>query len=273
MTTTEADAYILGTDREELERLRFQHEVWVAAQHELMEVGGVRAGQRVLDLGSGPGFTSLELAQRVGPTGKVLASDMSANFLAFLAHEAERARIGWIETLHGPVEELALAPESLDVVYGRWILCWLADPLAVLVKLRTALRPGGRILLQEYLNWSTMRAYPTSPACLRMVEAGLENWRTAGIAIDLAARLPELAPRAGLVLESLRPRARLGRVGSPEWRWIGEFYRVYYPKLVERGLLTAAEHAAWREDWARREREDASWLATPTMADAVLRRV
>jgi len=273
MTTGEADAYILGTDREELERLRLQHAVWTEAQHELMDAGRLRAGQRVLDLGCGPGFTTFELAQRVGPTGRVVASDMSARFLEFLRQESAHLGCGWIEPLLGPVEELALPPASLDAAYGRWIFCWLPEPLVALERVRAALKPGGRLLLQEYLNWSTMRAYPTSPACLRMVEAGLANWREADITIDFAARLPELAPRAGFELEYFRPRARLGGVGSMEWRWIGEFYRIYYPKLVERGLLTAQEYSAWREDWARREREGASWLATPTMADAVLRRI
>lgn len=273
MTTTETDAYILGTDREELERLRLQHAVWTAAQHELMDVAGLRAGERVLDLGCGPGFTTFELAQRVGPSGKVFASDMSARFLEFLRAESRHLGLGWIETCLGPVEELALPAASLDAAYGRWIFCWLADPLAALERVRAALKPGGRLFLQEYLNWSTMRAYPTSPACLRMVEAGLANWRDARIEIDFAARLPELAPKAGFALEHFRPRARLGAVGSMEWRWIGEFYRVYYPKIVERGLLSAEEYAAWKSDWARREREGTSWLATPTMADAVLRRI
>jgi ubiquinone/menaquinone biosynthesis C-methylase UbiE len=272
-TTREAGEYILGTDREELERLRLQHAVWSAPQHELMDVAGLRAGERVLDLGSGPGFTTFELAQRVGPSGRVVASDLSARFLAFLAHESARLGLGWIDTVVGPIEELTLPAGSFDAAYGRWIFCWLADPLAALERVRAALRPGARLLVQEYLNWSTMRAYPTSPACLRMVEAGLANWRAASIEIDFAARLPELAPRAGFALEHFRPRARLGRVGSMEWRWIGEFYRVYYPKLVERGLLGAHEFAAWQEDWARREREGASWLATPTMADVVLRKL
>jgi ubiquinone/menaquinone biosynthesis C-methylase UbiE len=272
MTSHETDEYILGTDREELERLRFQHAVWSAAQHELMETAGLRAGERVLDLGCGPGFTSFELAARVGPRGRVLANDLSARFLDFLRRESAHLGFTWIEATPGPVEELTLPPASLDAAYGRWILCWLPDPLSALERVRAALRPGGRLLLQEYLDWGAMRAYPTSPACLRMVEAGLAGWVQAGIAIDFAARLPELAPRAGLVLEHFRPRARLGAVGSPEWRWIGAFYRLYYPKLVERGLLSAAEFAAWERDWERREREGTSWLATPTMADVILRR-
>jgi ubiquinone/menaquinone biosynthesis C-methylase UbiE len=273
MATTETDEYILGTDREELERLRLQHAVWTEAQHELMDAGRLRAGERVLDLGCGPGFTSFELAQRVGPTGKVFASDQSARFLEFLRRESAHLGFTWIETVLGPVEELALPPASVDVAYGRWIFCWLADPLSALERVRVALKPGGRLLVQEYLNWSTMRAYPTTPACLRMVEAGLASWRDAGIAIDFAARLPELGPRAGFVVEHFRPRARLGGVGSMEWRWISEFYRVYYPKLVERGILSAQEYGDWKSDWARREREGGSWLATPTMADVVLRRV
>jgi hypothetical protein len=67
----ERDEYLLGTDAEELERLRFQHEVWARAGQELFERAGLGAGDVVFDLGCGPGFTSLDLARRVLPGGRV----------------------------------------------------------------------------------------------------------------------------------------------------------------------------------------------------------
>jgi hypothetical protein len=74
------------------------------------------------------------------------------------------------------------------------------------------------------------------------------------------------------VLEHYSPRARLGRVGSLEWRWIGEFFRVYLPKVVERGLLAQRELEAWRREWDERAAGDATYVAAPTMADVILRK-
>jgi len=272
MQVEERDEYILGTDAEELERLGFQHKVWVRAAYELFERGGLGAGQTVLDLGCGPGFTTLELAQVVGPTGRVHARDISARFLATLRHECARLHLEQVEPSLGPVEELALADGSLDAAYARWLFCWLADPAPALERVRRALRPGGVLLMQEYVDWGAMQMFPHAPAFARAVQAALASWTAGGATIDFAARAPELAPRFGFALEHFAPRARLGRVGSLEWRWIEIFFRLYLPKVVERGLLTQAEFEAWRGEWEERAAEGTSWVQTPTVADVLLRR-
>jgi len=268
----EADEYILGTNREELERLRFQHQVWVKEAYALFERAGLGAGQRVLDLGCGPGFTTLELAHVVGPGGHVIARDVSARFLATLERECARLGFAHVEPSHGPVEELALEDGSLDAAYARWLFCWLADPRPALERVTRALRPGGVLLLQEYLDWGAMRLLPPGPAFARAVEACLASWKEGGATIDFAARVPELAPRAGFELEHFRPRARLGRVGSLEWRWIEKFFRSYLPRVVERGLLEPPELEAWQREWDERAAAGASWIMTPTMADVILRK-
>jgi SAM-dependent methyltransferase len=268
----ERGEYILGTDPAELERLRFQHQAWVKEAYELFERAGLGAGLRVLDLGCGPGFTTLELAHVVGPEGRVLAADQSARFLATLRRECARLGLGQVEARLGPVEELALPAGGIDAAYARWLFCWLPDPLAVLARVARALRPGGVLLLQEYVDWGAMRLFPHGPAFARGVEACLASWRTGGATIDFAAEVPALAPRAGLVLEHFRPRARLGRVGSFEWRWLEGFFRSYLPKVVERGLLAPRELDAWLAEWDERSSAGTSWIATPTMADVILRR-
>ncbi len=268
----EADEYILGTDAEELERLRFQHQVWVKEAYELFERAGLRAGDRVLDLGCGPGFTTIELAHVVGPRGHVIARDVSARFLATLERESARLGFRHVEPSLGPVEELALADGSLDAAYARWLFCWLADPMPALERVARALRPGGVLVLQEYLDWGAMRLLPSGPAFARAVEACLASWKVGGATIDFAARVPALAPLSGFELEHFRPRARLGRSGSLEWRWIDQFFRVYLPKVVERGLLAPREHEAWLHEWDERTAGSASFVATPTMADVILRK-
>lgn len=268
----EADAYLLGTDRVELERLRFQHGVWVRAAHELFERAGLGEGARVLDLGCGPGFTTLELAQVVGPTGRVLASDRSVAFLATLGQECRRLGLAQVEPRLGPVEELELAPGSLDAAYARWLFCWLPDARPVLARVAAGLRPGGVLLCQEYLDWGAMELLPRSPAFQRAVAACLASWREGEATIDFAAELPTLAPLVGLELEHLRPRARIGRPGSPEWRWLDGFFRGYLPKVVAKGLLKSAERDAWQADWEGRSRAGTSRVVTPILADVILRK-
>src|SRR2546421_1314466 len=75
------DDYVLGTGADESVRLGLQHRLWSAATHLLWERAGIQPGQTVLDLGCGPGHAALDLAQIVGPTGRVIAIDESASFL------------------------------------------------------------------------------------------------------------------------------------------------------------------------------------------------
>jgi SAM-dependent methyltransferase len=246
------DDYILGTDAAELERLRFQHQVWVKELYLLAERAGLRAGQRGLDLGCGPGFTTFELAHLVGTRGHVLARDQSERFLTTLRAEAARLEMPQIEASLGPVETLAFPAASLDFAYARWLFCWLPEPLPVLRDLTRALRPGGVLVLQEYVDWGAMQLLPNGPAFTRGVEACLASWRAGGATINFAAELPALAPRAGLVIEHFAPRARLGAVGSLEWRWLDEFFRSYLPKVVERGLLSPRELEEWLLEWDAR---------------------
>ena len=264
--------YILGTDRVELDRLRGQHVAWIQQAYALLERAGLRAGQTLLDLGCGPGFTTVELARLVGPSGRVIALDESERFIAFLRSERERLALPQIEPRIGRAETLDLPSASLDGAYARWLFCWLADPGAVMQAVADALAPGGVLVLQEYLDWGAKKLVPRGPAHDRVVQACMRSWPAGGATIDIGEHLPTLAADCGLVLEHFRPIARLGRVGSLEWRWLTEFYESYLPRLVERGLLTRDELAAWRAEWSAREADGRSFVYTPTMVDALLRK-
>lgn len=269
---TSSQEYVLGTEDAELERLRFQHETWAAQAFEAWSRAGFGAGSRVLDLGCGPGFATLDLATWVGPRGRVLARDRSARYLAHLRAECERLRLEQVETSHGSVEELVLPAASLDGVYSRWLFSWLPDPEAALERVAGFVRPGGALALQEYLDWATMDLLPASATFRATIEACMRAWRELGATIDVGASLVGAARRAGLVLESVRPLARIGAVGSMEWRWLGDFYALWLPKLVAQGLLRSELEAEFRAEWARREREGASHVVTPTLVELVLRR-
>ncbi|MEW6073389.1 MAG: methyltransferase domain-containing protein [Planctomycetota bacterium] len=264
--------YILGTDALELERLGFQHRVWARQAYALWERAGIRAGDAVLDLGCGPGFAAFDLAALVGPQGRVIAVDESERFLAHLTRERDRQNLRQIDPHPGRVEELDLPPGSFDAAYARWLFCWLAEPGVALARVARALRPGGVITLQEYIDWAAMALVPRSETFERAVAACMRSWHDGGGTIDIGTRLPTLAEECGLRVEHLGPIARLGRVGSLEWRWIGSFYASYLPRLVTRDRFGADELAAFTVEWDRRTREGTSWIHTPLMLDAILRK-
>lgn len=268
----EADAYILGTDRIELERLGLQHQAWLAQALTLWEDARFAAGQTLLDLGCGPGYTTLDLAPLAGPKGRVLGVDRSASFVAALDSEADRR--GWrhVEARQADLTTLELAPASVDGAYARWVFCWLDDPAAALARVAGWLRPGAALVLQEYLHWGTFALVPAHPSHAAAVAACLRSWELAGVRIDLARELPAMARAAGLELELLRPVARVGRPGSLVWRWVFGFLDSYLPRLAERGQIDAALHAQVMAAVDERAAEPGAHVVAPVLADVILRK-
>src|SRR5438128_10718838 len=73
--------YVLGTHDEELARLGLQHRVWRPVVLDCWQRAGITIGKRVLDVGAGPGYATVDLAEIVGPTGEVVALERSENFI------------------------------------------------------------------------------------------------------------------------------------------------------------------------------------------------
>ena len=116
--TSEADAYILGTGDDEFERLRFQDRVWIEQAYSLWTRAGIKAGDTVCDLGCGPGFTSLELAQLVGSEGRVVAHDRSARFVDFLKGEAAGRGLAQLTTSVGEAGTLSAPRRQSSATVG-----------------------------------------------------------------------------------------------------------------------------------------------------------
>src|SRR2546421_4914387 len=73
--------YVLGTHDEELKRLGVQHRAWRPVVLDCWKAAGLTSGSRVLDIGAGPGYATVDLAQIVGASGRVVAVERSSNFV------------------------------------------------------------------------------------------------------------------------------------------------------------------------------------------------
>lgn len=259
------DPYLLGTDSEEMRRLETQHRLWAETTFDLWDRAGFGPGARLLDLGCGPGFAALELARRVGAGGRVNAVDESARFIAALDAEAQRLGIEQLAARVERVEELRLEPAALDGAFVRWLFCFLADPAPVIDRVVRGLRPGGRLVVWDYLNYGATTLQPRSPAFDRVLAAVGESWRRSGGDLNVGGRLPGLVAASGCRLLDLVPLARFIRPGTPFWDWPTQFFFSHVPRLVEAGLLTESERRGFEAEWRAREREPGAFLSAPPM--------
>lgn len=110
----------------------------------LIDMAGIRQGMRVLDVACGAGSQSIRVAERVGPEGRVVASDISEAMLAHLRRNAIRAGLGNIETLACPADELHETLPPFDAAICRMGLMLFPSPAQALEAVRCVLKPGAR---------------------------------------------------------------------------------------------------------------------------------
>ena len=108
-------------------------------------VAELRAGERVLDLGSGGGIDVILSARRVGPTGRAIGLDMTDEMLALAQRNAAEAGVDNVEFVRGTIESIPLPAESVDVVISNCVINLAADKAAVFSEIARVLRPGGRV--------------------------------------------------------------------------------------------------------------------------------
>ena len=123
----------------------------------LLDLAGVAAGSRVLDVGAGSGDQTLVAAQRVGPTGAVLATDPSASMVDLTAEAVRAAGFENVQTRVMAAQQLDLDSESVDAVIARNSLQFVPDLQQGLAEIRRVLKPGGRFAA---LTWSLTENNP-----------------------------------------------------------------------------------------------------------------
>jgi SAM-dependent methyltransferase len=115
------------------------------ATDEMFNLAKVSSGQRVLDIAAGAGEQTMEAARMVGPSGYVLATDLSPNILEFAAATAKQQNLNNIETKAMDGENLTLPDESFDFAFSRVGLIYFPNQQKALKETWRVLKPGGRI--------------------------------------------------------------------------------------------------------------------------------
>lgn len=142
---------------------------WLGSATETMlDMAGIGSGSRVLDVAAGAGEQTLVTARRVGPSGYVLATDISANILEFAAAEARAADLTNVETRVMDGENLdELEADSFDAAISRVGLIYFPDQQKALTGMRRALKPGGRIAAIVYSTAENNRFFSIPISIIR----------------------------------------------------------------------------------------------------------
>ena len=229
--------YVLGTHEEELARLGLQHRVWRPVALDCWQRAGITVGKRVLDVGAGPGYAAIDLAEIVGPTGEVVALERSQNFIRAMETTCRARSLANVKIHELDLMKGELPKGDYDFAWCRWVVSFVNDQSLLIEKLGGVMPKGSIAIFHEYGHYETWRFFPRLPMQERFREHVIATWRESGGEPDGALQLPGLLGENGFVIRSARPHIFCLRPSDYMWQWPATFIETYLERLIEMGRI------------------------------------
>ncbi len=273
MSTTPQQQYILGTHDDEIDRLGFQHRIWRPKVLECWQRSGITTGSRVIDLGAGPGFATVDLAELVGETGKVLALERSEKFVAYGSNQCSLRGLPQVQYRQFDLMTDAINEENFDATWCRWVAAFVSSPAQLVTKISNALKPGGLAIFHEYIDYRTYRVAPRKLAIEEFVAKVTTNWRASGGEPEIGLELPHLLHKAGFQIRSTIPMLFVAPPGTMIWNWPASFIRTHLDHLLQHNQADLEWVTKVRTELEEAEADPASLFITPTVLEIVAERL
>jgi ubiquinone/menaquinone biosynthesis C-methylase UbiE len=216
---TDPDPYVLGYRAAEQQRLQRQAQELAHESSWLFDRIGVANGARVVEIGCGPRGCLDLLAARVGPSGRVVGVERSADAVALARQLIAERRFENVEVLERDARSTGLPHGAFDAVTARLVLVNIPQPEQVVAEAVALARPGGWVAFHE-ADYVSHVCDPPSAAWTRLLELLQAYSERNGIDPWVGRKVPRLLRQAGLVEIGVNP-----------------IVHVYPPEHGRRGLL------------------------------------
>ena len=255
--------YFLGTGDSELERLAFQSEAWKPQTQHLWKAMAIGPASKILDLGCGPGYCTLDFSDMVGPEGKVVAIDISARFLDHLRASLRENRIENVKVQQLDIASDDISDSGFDFVFSRWLHQYVDNLDAVLQREIDCLKPGGKLGLLEVYNYRGVSFAPQSEIFNLINSQLVKFYYDSHRNVNAGANLPSLIEKHGARIESIENATPLAWTGETLWEWYRQFSFSMVPRLVEAQLITESHKTAYEAEWGKYTEMKGAFLSVP----------
>ncbi len=144
---------------------------------EILDALAVSAGDHVADIGAGGGYFTERFSRRVGPDGRVYATDVQEVMVSKLRKRAARHGLANVTVIHAGFDDPGLPPGSCDLIFLSSVYKEIEGRVDYATRMRAALKPGGRVAILEYRPDCTA---PGPPRTRRLEESVVVAEMTAG---------------------------------------------------------------------------------------------
>ena len=135
---------------------------WTNEPARLIDLLGIRPGDRVADIGAGDGTHAVAVARLIGQDGEVLASDIDPDRRRAIADRAAREHASNVRVVEAARDSTNLADRCCRAIYMRTMFHHVADPGAYALDVVRSLQPGGRVAVIDFAPWPTLVPRPRS---------------------------------------------------------------------------------------------------------------
>jgi len=265
--------YVLGTHDEEIARLGLQHRVWRPTVLDCWQTAGIGHGNKVVDVGAGPGFATLDLAEIVGPQGEVLAAERSDRFLETATKSCAGRGLTNVRFRNMDLMNDSLGVTAFDAAWCRWVACFVSSPATLMQRIADALRPGGIAMFHEYSNYGTFEFTPRRPALERFALEVMASWREAGGEPNIGLALPVLLPAAGFRVRRVRHHIFAVTPRDEFWQWPASFIGINVDRMRELGRVSTEWAAEVRAEFREAEADERTVFTTPLVLEVIAERL
>jgi SAM-dependent methyltransferase len=237
--SSNTSGYVIIGGADGKNRLNLLSSIMQPFTRELLERSGIGSGAHVLDMGCGGGNVSLMVARMVGPEGRVLGIDFDPEIIRLAEQDREAEGIQQLDYLIRSADEIDYR-NAFDFVYARFLLSHLSNPLVALQRMYDAVKPGGKIIVED-IHFSGHVCYPPDESFQQYINLYQQVVARRGGDAELGPKIPGLFGEVGIQdvnFDIVQPCFKEG-----DGKWIGyvTFLRIR-DALLGTGLVS---HDSW----------------------------
>jgi SAM-dependent methyltransferase len=257
----------------ELERLQAQHNAWLPETLSLLKDAGFSSCRKVLEVGCGPGFTTLEIASSISPSAAVTAVDVSLYYLNHLRREVNGRGLSNVTVVEENLMEQLPSLGEHDAAFCRWFLAWVTRELdCAIANVHRSLRAGGVFAAMEYL---TLRSTCHSPPCSALPDY-IQSWenfyRDCGGTTEMGSFLPKKLLQHGFEILDIRCVGGYAPKGHRLFNWWHRLFEDFHQRFQEKGLLGSDSIESLKSFWRECDRSSNAFIYSPILLQVIARK-